>query len=55
MTLLRQAESVEPRLVRSSCPALGAGQMEILMPESEVSVMKLGRALLLSRVLGFRI
>ncbi|CAK9057375.1 Hypothetical protein SCF082_LOCUS30806 [Durusdinium trenchii] len=30
----------EPRLVRSACPSLGSNQLELLMPESEVSVMK---------------
>ena len=28
------------RLVRSGCPSLGAQQLELWMPESEVSVMK---------------
>ena len=33
-------EDYEPRLVRSACPSLGSHQLELLMPESEVSVMK---------------
>ena len=34
------ADSLEPRLVRSCCPSLGSNQLELLMPESEISVMK---------------
>ena len=37
---LENVENPEGRLVRSCCPSLGSEQLEILMPESEVSVMK---------------
>ena len=34
------AESEETRQIRSACPSLGGRQLELWMPESEVSVMK---------------
>lgn len=38
--IMGPAESQETRQIRSACPSLGGRQLELWMPESEVSVMK---------------